>query len=122
MKPVLWQDFRQKAARQPQCIILAEGEDLRVVKAAVTLQAEKVAVPWLVGSRKKIESLWKKQGGLHSELTCVDPQGLSSTEKKSWTDAWLALPKNKQKSYEEAQQKIQDPLILGCLHLKAGSR
>jgi phosphate acetyltransferase len=51
---------------------------------------------------------------------CVDPQGLSSTEKKTWTDTWLSLPKNKQKSNEEALQKIQDPLILGCLHLKAG--
>jgi phosphate acetyltransferase len=120
VKPLSWHDFRQKAARQPQRILLAEGEDPRVIKAAVILQTEKIAHPCLVGSRSKIEVLWKKLGGSRLELSCVDPAELPTPEKKSWAEEWLAIPKNKQQSTEEALQKIQDPLILGCLYLKKG--
>src|SRR5258708_31813444 len=120
MKPTSWHDFRQKAARQPQRILLAEGDDPRVVKAARVLHAEKIALPWLVGSRKKIESLWKKGGGGEFDCPCVDFDALSSAEKKSWAEEWLSLPKNKKQSLDEALEKIQDPLILGCLYLKKG--
>jgi phosphate acetyltransferase len=120
MKPISWLDFRQKAARDPQRIILAEGDDPRVVKAAVALQADRIAVPWLIGPRGKIEALWKQNGG-RTPVACVDPQGLSSTEKKDWADRWRALPKNKDKSPDEALQAIQDPLVLGCLYLKKGN-
>jgi phosphate acetyltransferase len=113
-----WHDFRQKAARRPQRILLAEGEDARVVKAAVALQSEKTAIPWLVGSRSRIESLWKQQGGRDLELICVDPDALKSDDKKAWAQEWLALPKNKQRSQAEALEAIQDPLVLGCLYLK----
>jgi len=121
MKPMPWHDFRRKAASRPQRIILAEGEDPRVVKAAVTLQTENIAHPCLIGSRSKVEPLWRQQGGGTLELACVDPQTLSPAEKNTWATAWLALPKNKKQSMEEALQKIKDPLILGCLHLKSGN-
>ncbi|OGR91628.1 MAG: hypothetical protein A2992_02115 [Elusimicrobia bacterium RIFCSPLOWO2_01_FULL_59_12] len=115
-----WHNFRQKAARQPQRILLAEGEDPRVIKAARVLQAEKIALPWLVGSRKKTELLWKQEGGSVDDLVCVDPSGLSASERKSWAEEWAALPRNKRHSADEAMIRVQDPLILGCLHLKKG--
>src|SRR5205823_11522442 len=45
---------------------------------------------------------------------------LSAEEKKGFVQDWLSLPKNKQQTPEQALQKIQDPLILGCLFLKKG--
>jgi phosphate acetyltransferase len=120
VKSLSWHDFRQKAARLPQRIVLADGEDSRVVKAAVTLLQEKIAHPYLVGSRKKIESLWKQHGGGQLELTCIDASAFTAAERTSWTEEWLSLPKNKQQSASEAAQKLQDPLILGCLYLRKG--
>src|SRR5258705_9236071 len=102
MKSVSWHEFRQKAARQPQRILLAEGEDPRVVKAARVLQSEKIAHPWLVGSRKNIETLWKKNGDTPFTLPCIDYDSLPTDEKKAWADALLSIPKNKKQSREEA--------------------
>ena len=118
MKSSVWNQFRQKAAKRPQRILLAEGEDPRVISAAHTLVNEKIARPFLVGSRTKIETLWKTTGGRQSELTCIDPNGLTSAEKQSWAAEWLSIPKNKSHSSEEALARIQDPLVLGSLVLK----
>src|SRR5690349_13223430 len=98
MNSTSWQEFRQKAARHPQRIVLAEGDDLRVVKAAHVLQKEKIAQPWLVGSRKKIETLWKQIGGGAFDVSCIDWDALSSPEKKVWAEEWRTLPKNKTQS------------------------
>jgi phosphate acetyltransferase len=118
MATSLWHTFRQKASRDPQRILFAEGEDPRVVKAAKILIAEKIAIPWLVGPRPKIETLWRQEGGRDGEITSIDPQSLSETDKKALADEWLALPKNRKQTPEEAREKIQDPLVLGCLYLK----
>jgi phosphate acetyltransferase len=118
MDRTLWHTFRQKASREPQRIIFAEGEDPRVIKAARTLHTEKIAHPWLVGSRKKIETLWLEEGGQAGDLACVDPQTLSSSDLNALTEEWRSLPKNKKQTLEEARQRIEDPLVLGCLYLK----
>jgi phosphate acetyltransferase len=120
MKVISWHDFRQKASKQPQRIVLAEGEDARVVQAALTLHTQKIAQPVLIGSRKTIEALWSKAGGRSFDVPCLDPQAFSSAEKNTWADEWLALPKNKTQSRNDAFQRIQDPLVLGCLYLRKG--
>src|SRR5687768_13631547 len=107
-----WHEFRQKASAKPQRIIFAEGEDPRVVKAAWILQRDKIAFPELMGSQRKIENLWKKEGGREADLHCVDPETFSDAEKQSWAEAWLSIPKNKTQSMNEAHQKIGDPLVL----------
>jgi phosphate acetyltransferase len=115
-----WQTFRLKAAEKPQRILLAEGEDPRVIKAAVILIKQKIAHPCLVGSTAKIKALWAKEGGDVRTLNCVDPANLSAADQSLFAQTWLSFPKNKHVSHEEALKKIQEPLILGCLYLKAG--
>lgn len=120
MNAISWLDFRQKASSEQKKILLAEGEDLRVIQAAYILKNKKIAIPWVVGSRVKIELLWKQVGGRQNELVVLDPQNLTDAEKKSFTSTWLGLPKNKKQTHEDALARIQDPLILGCLCLKTG--
>jgi phosphate acetyltransferase len=120
VKSLSWHDFRLKAAHTPQRIIFADGEDARVVSAAVQLQTEKIVHPQLVGSRKKIEPLWNLQGGQKLELACLDATAFTPTENTRWVNAWQSLPKNKQMTPEEAREKLKDPLNLGCLALKMG--
>src|SRR5262245_23645404 len=120
MKLSPWHYFRQKAAHKPQRILLAEGEDPRVIQAARTLHTEKIAQPFLVGSRANVERLWKQAGGRSLDVPCLDPKKLSASEKKTWANEWLSLSRNKNQSLEEAVSHIEDPLIFGCLYLKKG--
>jgi phosphate acetyltransferase len=113
-----WVNFRQKAAQTPQRILLAEGEDPRVIQAAALLQSQKTVHPWLVGSRPVIEKLWKKETGKSLDIPCIDPASLNPEDKKTWAEEWLSIPKNKKKTPEEALSKILDPLVLGCLALR----
>jgi len=120
MKPVSWQDLRVKAARQPRRIILAEGEDRRVIQAAQALQTEKIAHPILIGSRQKIAQICQQLGSDSRSLECVDFQELSSAEKSDLAETWRSLPRNKQQTPEEALTRVADPLVLGSLYLKKG--
>ena len=79
-----------------------------MVMAAVLLESEKIARPWLVGSRSKIPQ----------NLTCVDPELLSRPDGEALVETLLAMPKYRHLSREDALKKIHDPLVLACLFLK----
>lgn len=118
MKPVSWHEFRQKASKKLQRILLAEGDDPRVIDAASILNTQKIAIPVLVGSRSSVESAWKKKTGRSLEVDCLDPSALSAAEKDVLANEWLSFPKNKSVPLNEAMIRIQDPLIFGNLCLK----
>ena len=54
-----WHDFRVQASHRPAKVALADGNDPRVVEAAVRAVADKIAEPLLIGTRTRVESLWK---------------------------------------------------------------
>lgn len=94
MKPVSWDRFRQQAARQPAKIVLADGDDPRAIQAAHDARRLGVAEPLLLTAASPVDSV-------------------------RWTRALLDIPKFKSLTPSEAEAKIRDPLILGCLMLKA---
>lgn len=120
VQPVSWHDVRRKAALNLQRIVLADGEDPRIVKAAILLQAGKIVSPWLVGSADKIGPLWKTNGGSLSNLPCLDPAKMSIAERDPFIRTLLSLPKFRNLSPRDAGEKIKDPLVFGCLYLKLG--
>ncbi len=114
-----WQDFRSLASQSPARIILADGEDLRAVQAAVLAQREQVAVPILIGSRAKIETMLRNQSS-SEQIECIDPHELKTAEIDRHLDELLQLTKFKKLSRSEAQALLTDPLILGCLMVREG--
>lgn len=90
-----WHNFRTQAARTPVRILLADGEDSRVIEAASLARAQNIAEPILLTSAMNSDS-------------------------DRWATALTALPKYKDLSSEDARARLNDPLILGCLMLKAG--
>jgi phosphate acetyltransferase len=90
-----WQEFRARSAHAPARIILADGNDPRVMDAAAKARTQKIADPIL-----------------------LTPQ--ATPDKEHWIQALLALSKYKTLSRSEAESKIQDPLVLGCLMLREG--
>jgi phosphate acetyltransferase len=119
VKAISWQDFRTQARQHHSQIVLADGEDPRAVEAAVRAQESRIADPLLIGSRSRIQSIWKKCGAA-SQAPCLDPEELTSSEKDRFVQELLRLSKFKSLSRTEAEARLKDPLILGCLYIRCG--
>lgn len=113
-----WQEFRTKAASSPKKIVLADGEDPRVIKAAATALAEGIATPILVGNRSKIEPLWKSLSA--EKAPVLDLALLGSAERTAYSVQLTSLAKFRKLSASEADARLSDTLVLGCLHLRMG--
>ena len=120
MNAFSWHDFRQKAAQAPKKILLADGEDPRVIKAAAFVHSEKIAQPILIGSPAKIKPIWKQYIESSLEPPCLDVQSLSSEAKDRLIQTLSGISKYKALNLTEASSLLQDTLILGCLQLKLG--
>lgn len=114
-----WQEFRAKAAGSPKKIVLADGEDVRVVKAALSARDQHIAEPTLVGSKATIEKQIRAVGG-KGPLGILDLASFSATEKQKYLTTLQGLPKYRSLSSRELADRLEDPLVLGCLALKMG--
>jgi len=50
----LLEEFKDRAKRNPKAIVFPEGEDERILKAAVKAAREGIAFPYLLGDKDKI--------------------------------------------------------------------
>ena len=54
--------IRERAAADPQHIILPEGEDIRTVQAAAMCAAERIAKITILGNEEKVRTLASESG------------------------------------------------------------
>jgi phosphate acetyltransferase len=115
---ISWHDFRQKALSQGPArrVVLADGEDARVVQAALEASRLGLAKPILVGRRAPIEKLMTSATGDRPAI--FDIEQLSEGDRGRHADALMALPKFKSLSKEEANARLKDSLVSGCLLLR----
>src|SRR5262249_25098291 len=95
MKAVSWNDFRERAMQNHARMILADGVDSRALEAARIAKTQKIAEPILLDSAIPSDS-------------------------DRWVQALTALPKYRELSPEQAQARVKDPLIRGCLMVRQG--
>lgn len=115
--------FEQMAARakaNPQRIVLPEGTELRTLKAADQILTDAVARVVLIGDPNEILGLAKENGlkMIEKEALIVNPK--NHVKKAEYADMLYTLRKNKGMTPEEALRKVEDPLYLGCMMIKAG--
>ncbi|MFI3228897.1 MAG: phosphate acetyltransferase [Bacillota bacterium] len=106
-----------KAKANNKHIVLAEGEEPRIIAAAETIVAEKIARLTLLGNKDKILSLSsaEKLAGVN----IIDPTNCA--ELKDYANLLFELRKAKGMTEEKALVMAQDPLFFGCLMIKSGA-
>ncbi|MGA2362321.1 MAG: phosphate acetyltransferase [Candidatus Aminicenantales bacterium] len=67
------QDIRHKAAKKHLRIAFPDAEDVRTLKAALTLKGQKIAEPWLVGNTEAILKIAKGNGLSLDGIPVVNP-------------------------------------------------
>jgi len=105
-----------KARQGYKRIVLAEGEDERVVRAAVKIAEQKIAQITLLGNEQEIKS---KYADLNfNNVTIINPT--TSENKGRYAALLYELRKAKGMTAEEADKLTQKALFFGVLMIKAG--
>ena len=102
----LMEDIKLRAKMLNKTIVLAEGEDIRVITAASTIVREGIASIILLGNQEKIE-----EKGKNIDLTgikIIDPQSDGMLD--TYSELLYNLRKNKGMSEDGAKQLAKNPL------------
>ncbi len=111
----LLQSIKDKAAKLNKSIVLAEGEEERIIRAAESITREKIARVTLIGNPEVIA---KKCPDVNLDgVTVLDPNATDLTE---YADLLYELRKSKGMEREQAAKLAKNPLYLGVLLVKAG--
>lgn len=99
-------------------IVLPEGVDKRVVKAAADIRDRGLAVPILLGKPDAVQKLAREVAVDLSSIEIIDPE--TSPKRQQYADMLYELRKNKGMSQDEAYRLAGDILYYGVLMVKAG--
>ncbi|HEX6981819.1 MAG TPA: phosphate acetyltransferase [Balneolaceae bacterium] len=107
------QDIRARAAAQSKRIVLAETDDVRVLKAASFLAKEQICEVVLTGDEEAIFKLADENGiKLSSGVRVISP--LKSDVKEELTAHLLEHLKHKNISRSEAKEMLKNPLYFAA--------
>ena len=108
------QRIKERAKEQKKTIVLAEGEEIRTIKAADIILSEGIADIILLGDENKIKEL---AVGLDiSKATIINP--LLSDKYEEFANVFYELRKNKGVTPEQALEIMKNPLYFGVMLVK----
>src|SRR5258706_5630455 len=113
------QKIRERAAADPQHIILPEGEDIRVVKAAAICAAERIAKITIIGNEEKVRTLAAESGANLNGVEILDHRKDNHGFGKM-AELYHQMRRAKGVTLEEAEQTVKDPLYFGNLMVREG--
>ena len=107
-----------KAAENIKTIVLPEGEDERVLKAAHIIAQANAARLIIFGQKDKISAYFSENGWNMNNIEVLKPE--NSPRLKEYTDLLYNLRKEKGMTYEQAEQTARDYTYFGTLMVKSG--
>jgi phosphate acetyltransferase len=116
MKPL--ERIIETARKAPRRIVLAEGEDPRIVEAAVRAKREGIAEITLIGARGIIERRLADAGASELDLRIEDPA--SSNLAPQLAAAYHELRKAKGVDAAAAVEALRSPLIFAAMMVREG--
>ncbi len=108
--------IKERAKQDKKTIVLAEGEEIRTVKAADMILKEGIADIILLGNEEKIKAL---AVGLDiSAATIIDPAKAANLQE--FADSFYEMRKAKGMTPEKALETVQNVLYYGVMMVKLG--
>ncbi|MHB0999471.1 MAG: phosphate acetyltransferase [Armatimonadota bacterium] len=107
-----------RAKEAKKRIVLPEGIDARVVKAAADVRDRGLATPIVLGNPDKVQEIANEKGIDISGIEIVDPE--TSPKRQEYADMLFELRKKKGMTPEEAYALAGKTLYYGVLMVKAG--
>ena len=112
--------LRHKAREIPKRVVIAEGENFKILKAAQFIIREGIATPVLLGNEKRILKIAAKNQIQTEGIEIIDP--LKADEEKQHNLAGILYKKRKRKgmTYEEAYENTLKHDYFGTLLVETG--
>lgn len=110
--------IKEKARKLQNRIVLAEGTELRTLKAAEIIIKEKLAKIILLGNPGEIAELTKAEGIDISGSEIIDPK--TNIKRQHYAEMMVEIRKSKGLTIEEALKSLNNPLVFGPMMIKAG--
>ncbi len=108
------ESIKERAKQDKKTIVLAEGEEIRTVKAADIILREGIANVILLGNKDKIAEISK---GLDiSKATIIDP--VKSDKLEEFAQKFYEMRKNKGVTPEQALETMKSVLYYGVMMVK----
>lgn len=101
--------LKERARRAPKTIVLPEGEDHRIVEAALQAAKEGIANPIVLGEVRELPGI---------NVEWIDPE--RSDKLAKYGQSLFELRKHKGMELETAKQTIRDRLYFGTMMVKLG--
>ena len=110
--------FRELAKNRQKTIVLPEGEEERVIKAAIFLDTHHLVKPILLGNPEKIKEIAGSLNTNPGNIEIMNPE--FSPYHEEWTDKFFELRKHKSISREDATNTLKDVLFFGAFVVREG--
>jgi phosphate acetyltransferase len=108
----------KQARANPRSIVLAEGDDVRVIEAAVRATADGIASCILIGKHESIRQQAAAADLKLDNIEIEDPE--TSDRSPIYAQLLFELREHKGMTPELARQRVLDPLCFADLMLRAG--
>lgn len=110
--------LKERAKKDIKTIVLAEGEEIRTLRAAATVKKEGYAKLILVGNPDKIKAAAAAENLDIDGIEIVDSENSSKNEE--YANAFYELRKKKGVTPEQAAETIKDPSYYAVMMVKQG--
>ena len=110
------QHFRNLAREKQKTIVLPEGEEERVIRAAHILKSENLVTPVLLGNADRIMDVAKSCQTDITGILMIEPE--RSEHYNAWGREYYELRKHKNMTVDQANTILKDPLFFGAFMLR----
>ncbi len=114
----LLEQIKEKARSLQKRIVLAEGSELRTLRATEILLRENLAKIILLGDPQEIKDIAAKENISISGAEIINPR--SDEKREYYAGLMVEARKNKGLTHSDALELLNDPLTFGPLMIKAG--
>lgn len=110
--------LKARAKENIKTIVLAEGEEIRTLKAAQIALSEGYAKVVLLGNEDKIKAIAAAEGINIDGAPIINPE--TSEKGADYANTFYELRKNKGVTPEQARETVKNPLYYGVMMVKSG--
>lgn len=114
----LMQKIKAAAKSNVQKIVLPEGNEVRIVKAAAQITEEGLAHVILLGRNEEVEQVAREAGVELSGVEIIDPA--TSDKLEAYGKEYFELRKHKGITEEQATEQMKDVLYYSSMMVKVG--
>ena len=110
--------FRESAKKNKKTIVLPEGEEERMIKAAVYLDFHNIIKPILLGNPEKIKQIAETLTEDISNIEIINPE--FSPYYEEWSEKFYEMRKHKNISKTDAANTLKNELFFGAFVVREG--